>query len=184
MKTTDPQARTIICDPPYRGFGTSYSTMSLARLQDLPVGQLAADSAQLLLWCPGSLVEQAIALARSWGDFHYHQTIVWWKQRPGRPTRYFRPDTEFLLYFTRGGARARTLGVRTLIAAKSTGHSEKPLAAHLLAEKIGYPPFLELFARQKPASDQDWLIWGDEVNSDITIEGFPVPSDFIDAEAA
>jgi N6-adenosine-specific RNA methylase IME4 len=183
MKTNDPQARTIICDPPYPGMGTPYRPMSLKRILELPVGQLAAESATLLLWCPGSLMEFALAAGAHWG-FQYHQTIVWWKGRPGRPTRYLMPSTEFLLYFTRGGEEARVRGQQTMIIAPSTDHSAKPLEAIAIARRVGRPKFLELFARSRPIDpSDDYLIWGDEVDSDIRVDGFVVPSDYTEEAA-
>jgi hypothetical protein len=47
-----------------------------------------------------------------------------------------------------------------------------------LIERVLDGPYLELFARQRPNSEKDWSIWGNEVESDVTIPGYPVPSDF------
>lgn len=183
MKFSDIKARTLICDPAWPGMGAPYRSMPLSRIRQLPVGELAAESAQLLLWCPGSLVGKAIEIAeQNWG-FTYHQTIVWLKSRPGRPTRYLMPITEFLLYFARGGEEPLVRGQQTLIVAPTLGHSEKPAEGHVIAERLGRAPFVELFARQRPSSSERWLIWGDEVPSDFAIPDFPVPADFLEEAA-
>jgi hypothetical protein len=47
-----------------------------------------------------------------------------------------------------------------------------------LIERILYGPYVELFARARPNSHADWQVWGNEVESDLSIPGYPVPSDF------
>jgi N6-adenosine-specific RNA methylase IME4 len=51
-------------------------------------------------------------------------------------------------------------------------HSHKPEEQFAVIERISNPPYLELFARRPR---EGWDIWGDEVASDIEIEGYPVP---------
>lgn len=46
-----------------------------------------------------------------------------------------------------------------------------------LIERLLDGPYAELFARRRPNSRSDWSIWGNEVDSDFTLPGFPVPSD-------
>ena len=55
------------------------------------------------------------------------------------------------------------------------GHAE---VIGTLIERVLDGPYLELFARQRPNSHADWSVWGNEIDSDIVIPGYPVPSDF------
>ena len=55
-------------------------------------------------------------------------------------------------------------------------HSHKPEEIHQIVERlVGEGPYLELFARRRPESNQPWAVWGDQVDSDIRIPGFAVP---------
>lgn len=117
--------KTIIADPPWRFQNSTgkvapehkrlkrYGTMSLAQIQALPVGDLAADIAHLYLWVPNALLPDGIAVMQAWG-FTYKSNIVWHKIRKdggsdGRGVGfYFRNVTELILFGVRG-KNARTL---------------------------------------------------------------------------
>ena len=45
----------------------------------------------------------------------------------------------------------------------------------VIIERVSPGPYLELFARRRPESNQPWAVWGDQVASDIRIPGFDVP---------
>ena len=57
--------------------------------------------------------------------------------------------------------------------APTAAHSEKPREFFAIAERC-YPeePRLELFARRRQPG---WDVWGNEIDSDIIIPGYPVP---------
>jgi MT-A70 len=57
-----------------------YSTMPLAEIMALPVGEIAAPTAHLYLWCPNALFPDALAVMKAWG-FTYKSNIVWHKVR-------------------------------------------------------------------------------------------------------
>jgi N6-adenosine-specific RNA methylase IME4 len=57
-------------------------------------------------------------------------------------------------------------------------HSHKPEEQYAVIERISDGPYLELFARRRPPSDKAWAVWGNEVDSDIVLPGYPVPSDW------
>ncbi len=71
--------RTIVADPPWRatragGWHTrknhralTYPTMSVAEIEALPVGGLAAGTAWLFLWTVNAYVEASYSVARAWG---------------------------------------------------------------------------------------------------------------------
>jgi N6-adenosine-specific RNA methylase IME4 len=119
-------------------------------------------------------------LIRDW-TFSYHGIITWAKLRAGKPTQYLQATTELLLFATKGRGpeiAARRRGQGTLLIAPLGIHSEKPDEALAIYQRVSHPPFVELFARVRPNSRTPWAIWGNEVDSDFTIPGFPVSSDF------
>ena len=139
---------TILVDPPWplQSGEKHYRTMSLARIKALPVGQLAARDAHLV------------------------------KFRLGLGGRYqLRNATEQLLFCTRGRAPLGSRSQPTWFNAPVTEHSRKPAEQFAIIERVSPGPYLELFARRRPESNQPWAVWGDQVDSDIRIPGFAVP---------
>ena len=63
----------------------------------------------------------------------------------------------------------------TWFNAPVTEHSRKPAEQFAIIERVSPGPYLELFARRRPESNQPWAVWGDQVASDIRIPGFAVP---------
>src|SRR5215470_12261721 len=70
--------RAILADPPWpfktwspKGQGRSgeahYATLSHADLEALPVGELAADDAVLVMWIVQTQIPQAVRLFETWG---------------------------------------------------------------------------------------------------------------------
>ncbi|MCL4414552.1 MAG: hypothetical protein M1522_07380, partial [Actinobacteria bacterium] len=53
----------------------------------------------------------------------------------------------------------------------------KPEEQYAVIERISDGPYLELFARRRPASKAGWSVWGNEIDADIVIPGYPIPSD-------
>lgn len=180
--TQHKQFATIVADFPWPGHGTDYATLSLRRLRQLPIAELGADSSHLWLWATNSTLVAALELGASFG-YTYRGIVTWLKSRPGRPTRYLQANTEHLLFFTKGDAPAVRRGQTTGFLAPNLVASEKPAEAFAIIERVSPPPYLELFARQRPSSSADWSVFGDELESDISIPGFPVPSDFTREDA-
>ena len=56
-------------------------------------------------------------------------------------------------------------------------HSRKPAEQFAVIERVSRGPYLELFARRRPESRADWSVWGNQIDADIQIPGYPVPSD-------
>jgi N6-adenosine-specific RNA methylase IME4 len=147
-----------------------YATLTLAQIMALSVGQFAAPTAHLYLWCPNALVPDGLAVMAAWG-FTYKANIVWHKIRKdggsdGRGVGfYFRNVTELVLFGVRG-KNARTLapGRRqvNLLATRKREHSRKPDELYAIVERCSPGPFLELFARGRARSN--WTAWGDEAS--------------------
>ncbi len=168
---------TILVDPPWplQGGEKHYRTMSLARIKALPVGQLAARDAHLWLWTTNALLPKAYEVAEAWG-FTVRSPLTWVKFRLGLGGRYqLRNATEQLLFCTRGKAPLGSRSQPTWFNAPVTEHSRKPAEQFAIIERVSPGPYLELFARRRPESNQPWAVWGDQVDSDIRIPGFAVP---------
>ena len=168
---------TILVDPPWplQGGEKHYRTMSLARITALPVGALAARDAHLWLWTTNALLPKAYEVAEAWG-FTVRSPLTWVKFRLGLGGRYqLRNATEQLLFCTRGKAPLGSRSQPTWFNAPVTEHSRKPAEQFAIIERVSPGPYLELFARRRPESNQPWAVWGDQVASDIRIPGFAVP---------
>ena len=168
---------TVLVDPPWplQGGEKHYRTMSLARITALPVGSLAARDAHLWLWTTNALLPKAYEVAEAWG-FTVRSPLTWVKFRLGLGGRYqLRNATEQLLFCTRGKAPLGSRSQPTWFNAPVTEHSRKPAEQFAIIERVSPGPYLELFARRRPESNQPWAVWGDQVDSDIRIPGFAVP---------
>ena len=168
---------TILADPPWplQGGEKHYRTMSLARIKTLPVGALAARDAHLWLWTTNALLPKAYEVAEAWG-FTVRSPLTWVKFRLGLGGRYqLRNATEQLLFCTRGKAPLGSRSQPTWFNAPAQEHSRKPAEQFAIIERVSPGPYLELFARRQPESNQPWAVWGDQVASDIRIPGFAVP---------
>jgi N6-adenosine-specific RNA methylase IME4 len=154
-----------------RGAIKHYDLMTLESLKAMPIADLAADNATLLLWVTNAALPAGLEVMKAWG-FRYVTNAVWDKYYMGLGN-YFRGSHEILLHGVRGKAPFKFHGQRSTLLFPRTEHSSKP------SEMIPLDgPYLELFARQRPNSHADWSVWGNEIDSDITIPGYPVPSDF------
>ena len=168
---------TVLVDPPWpaQGGEKHYRTMSLARIMALPVGVLAARDAHLWLWTTNALLPKAYEVAEAWG-FTVRSLLTWVKFRLGLGGRYqLRNATEQLLFCTRGKAPLGSRSQPTWFNAPVQEHSRKPAEQFAIIERVSPGPYLELFARRRPESNQPWAVWGDQVDSDIRIPGFAVP---------
>jgi N6-adenosine-specific RNA methylase IME4 len=172
--------QTILADPPWltfqeRGAGNHYDLMSVERIKAMPVGDLADAHSHLWVWCTNATLRDGYDVAEAWG-FTVRSPLTWIKFRLGMG-HYLRNSTEHLLFATRGQAAVNFRSQPTWINAPVQEHSRKPEEQYPLIERISDGPYLELFARRRPPSNRAWFVWGDHIDSDITIPGYPVPSD-------
>lgn len=170
---------TILADPPWPtgqqgkyGAGHHYSLMTLERIKTMPVGDLAADNAHLYLWCYPATRYVAEDVMREWG-FEFKDEFVWGKDQMGLG-QYFRHAHETLLLGVKGKLPVKFRGQRSFTMLPRQDHSHKPEEVHVMIQRLSPGPYLELFAR-RPA--HGFHVWGNQVDSDITIAGYPVPSD-------
>lgn len=181
-ETKQRRYRTILADPPWdveqkgaRGAQKHYPLMTLADIAAMPVGELAAENCHLWLWVTNGTLRHGYDIAEMWG-FTVRSPLTWVKFRLGLGT-YLRNSTEHLLLCTKGKAPVQYRSQPTWISAPVQDHSHKPEEQYALIERISGGPYLELFARRRQPG---WDVWGNEVDSDIAIPGYGVPSD--DAE--
>jgi N6-adenosine-specific RNA methylase IME4 len=176
--------RTILADPPWdieqkggRGAIAHYPLLNLDRIKQLPVSELAADDAHLWLWVTNATLRDGYDVAEVWG-FTVRSPLTWVKFRLGLGN-YLRNATEHLLFATRGKAPVNFRSQPTWINAPVQDHSHKPEEQYALIERISPGPYLELFARRRQPG---WDAWGNEVPSDLSLPGYPVPSDLPSTE--
>jgi N6-adenosine-specific RNA methylase IME4 len=161
------QFSTIVADPPWQYGNTAtrgaaedhYPTMSIDELCSLPVNEWAADQAHLYLWTTNGFLREAFNVMDAWG-FTYKTTLVWVKPQLGLGN-YFRSASEYVLFGNRGGLMVRDSNQPNWFEAPRGRHSKKPGSFFDLVEKVSYPPYLEMFARQRRL-DEHWDYWGNE----------------------
>ena len=173
--------RTILADPPWdvhqkgeRGAARHYNLMTLSRIKNMPVADLAEPDAHLWLWVTNATLRDGYDVAEAWG-FTVRSPLTWIKFKLGLGV-YLRNSTEHLLFCTRGKAPVNYRAQPTWLNAPVQDHSHKPEEQYALIERVSGGPYLELFARRRPPSDKPWAVWGNEIDSDISIPGYPVPS--------
>ncbi len=179
MKEPRKKYRAVIIDPPWsieqkgaaRGAVRHYNLMPLAQIKALPVADLMADNAHIWLWVTNAAIEHGYAMLRAWG-FIPRSIFCWIKPRMGLGT-YIRNASEHVLFGTRGKAPILFHAQPNWLFAPVQDHSHKPEEFHKIVERCSPGPYLELFARRKTPG---WDVWGNEIESDIDIPGYPVPN--------
>jgi N6-adenosine-specific RNA methylase IME4 len=178
----------LYADPPWRfevwdrdtGLGKSpdahYRTMTPDELAALPVCDIAADDALLVMWVYDPMLPAALEIASAWGFTFCTVAFRWLKSASGQ-LRLFDPGERLGFgtgYHTRAGGceecwlfkRGRGLPVlrhdiRREFYATVREHSRKPdEVANWLLALYGDAPRIEMFAR---ATRPGWTAWGDEV---------------------
>jgi N6-adenosine-specific RNA methylase IME4 len=171
--------RTILADPPWDigqaghlGAEAHYNLMTLNRIKSMPVADLAEDNAHLYLWVINGAIREGLDVMEAWG-FTYRSPLTWIKPRIGLGN-YLRNQTEHILFGTRGKAPVKFRGQGTWTYAPLQDHSHKPEEQYAIIERLSHGPYLELFARRRQPG---WHVWGNQIDADIVIPGYPVPSD-------
>ncbi|MEV8439058.1 MT-A70 family methyltransferase [Actinosynnema sp. NPDC051121] len=175
-----PKFRTILADPPWdilqsgsRGADRHYQLMTLERIKGMPVRELAEPNSHLWLWVTNATLRHGYEVAEAWG-YIVRSPLTWVKFHLGFGV-YLRNATEHLLFATKGRAPVEFRSQPTWINAPRQEHSRKPDEQYAVIERVSSGPYLELFARRRPPSNQSWAVWGNEIDSDIEIPGYPVP---------
>jgi N6-adenosine-specific RNA methylase IME4 len=166
---------TILADPPwkFRCYGPHnnqkspekhYDTMTLEDICALPVADIAAKDAFLILWTTWPCLPQALKVIESWG-FTYKTGGAWGKlSKTGRKIAFgtgyiFRSASEPLIVASRGKPKWTSKSERNLWLSPVREHSRKPDCVHEMIERACPGPKVELFAR---AERPGWTVWGNE----------------------
>lgn len=169
----------ILADPPWNhnqvgawGASEHYSLMTLERIKAMPIAELAAENSHCWLWVTNSSLRDGYDVLDAWG-FQPRSILTWMKPGLGLG-QYLRNSTEHVLFGIRGRAPVKFHSQPSWLWAPLQGHSHKPEEQYAIMERISDGPYLELFARRRQPG---WHSWGNEVQSDVRIRGYPVPSD-------
>lgn len=162
--------KTVLADPawPYDqagakgGVAHEYATMKVDDICAMPVRQVAAKDAILLLWVPNPHLPNGLRVVKAWG-FTYKTKLPWVKNTVG-VGQWLRGCTEDLWLCTRGKPPLPETAPRGVLFADNPGHSQKPRSQYPLAESLGQGPRLELFARQRR---EGWAAWGNQLSDTV-----------------
>lgn len=165
--------RVIYADPPWSyndkcddgsvqsgGCEKHYPSLTISGLCDLPIVDIAEESAVLFLWVTSPLLFECEPVIKAWG-FEYKSSFVWDKVKHNMG-HYNSVRHEFLLVCTRGSC---TPDVKKLYDSvqtiERTEHSRKPEFFREIIDTI-YPHGnrVELFARGD--APKGWKTWGNE----------------------
>ena len=147
--------------------------MDIAEIKALPVSQLAAVDCALFLWVTFPCLYEALDVLDAWGFIYKTVAFVWVKQNRQSDGLFWgmgywtRANAELCILATRGRPRRKSAGVHQIILSHVEQHSKKPDEARdRIVALMGDLPRIELFARQKSPG---WDVWGNEVESSITL---------------
>jgi N6-adenosine-specific RNA methylase IME4 len=175
---TDRKYNVIYADPPWsfscwsnkaqKHVTKHYQTMEGKEIAELPVQELAADNAVLLMWATFPNLPLALQTIKAWGFTYKTCAFTWVKQNKKEPSLfwgmgyYTRSNAEVCLLATKGKPLARlSHKVHSVIMSPVEKHSKKPGEARSrIVELFGDLPRIELFARQ---TADGWDCWGNEV---------------------
>ena len=145
-----------------------YPTMKLEEMKKLNVESITEKDSLLFMWSSSPHLPQAIQLMNAWGFEYKTIAFVWDKQRVN-PGYYTMSQVEICLVGKRGkiptprGER----NVKQFLSEMKTIHSKKPdEIRNRIVAMFPTQKKVELFARQSP---EGWDVWGNEVNSSITL---------------
>lgn len=156
-----------------------YGVMGVDDIAALPVRELAADDAHLMLWITGPLFVEGkhLAIMKAWGFKPSSVGFTWVKLRRTVDAHQFRAvrlaehdlhvglglttrkNAEFCILGRRGNAKRISKSVREIILAPVREHSRKPDQFYQRAVEYAAGPYLELFGRQQR---DGWTVWGNE----------------------
>jgi len=151
------------------GAAHQYDVMTLNDLKALPVNEISADNAILVMWYVGAMPQEAIDLVNSWGFTLKNMNGFVWNKLTVKGLPFFgmgfytRAGSESAIIATKGKFKPNSRSIRAVISAVVGKHSEKPNEfRQAIVELCGDVPRLEMFARK--AAD-GWHSWGNELEA-------------------
>jgi N6-adenosine-specific RNA methylase IME4/ParB-like chromosome segregation protein Spo0J len=155
----------IYCDPPWNYMGelaVGYPCMSVQEICDMPIANICADDAVLIMWCSSSLLNDALQVVNAWG-FTFKTSAVWDKNSAGQGA-YFRQSHEVLMIGIKGNVPEVPYAARppSVLKYPRREHSRKPDELYQIIDEM-YPELkkIELFARGGNHRS-GWSGWGNE----------------------
>lgn len=161
-----------ICQMGKYGAMRHYDLMTLEEIKNLPIPALMEDNAHCWLWVTNASLRHGYDILEAWG-FPVKSIFTWVKLRMGLG-QYLRNCTEHVLLGVRGKCPVLCRSQVNFGVFPALDHSHKPEEFHKIVERVSPGPYLELFARRRP-KNPEWDVWGNEIDSDIVIPGYPVP---------
>ena len=152
----------VYADPPWNYMGemaVGYPCMSVQEICDMPISEICADDAVVIMWCSSSLLPDALQVMNAWG-FTFKTSAVWDKNVTGQGA-YFRQAHEVLMIGIKGNVPEVPYSARpsSVLKYPRLEHSRKPLELYQLIDDM-YPELskIELFCRGEPQGKG----WGNE----------------------
>lgn len=169
----DGRYRTLVIDPPWQmerlereiayedgGPGLAYTPMAVDEIEDLPVGDWAADGCHIYLWVTHRYLPAGLRILEAWGA--RYQCVMTWRKNLGMTPFSWMYDTEHVLFAQIGSLPLQQVGLRLSFDADRTGHSVKPDVFYDRVMAASPEPRLEMFARQ---ARDGFTPWGAEAPS-------------------
>jgi len=175
----------ILADPPWQfnnkntggsmisGASNQYQTTSIEDLKKIPVNDITADDAILIMWYVGAMPQEAIDLVKSWGFTLKNMNGFVWNKLTVKSKPFFGmgfytlAGSESAIIATKGKFKPASHSVRAVITAPIGKHSEKPKEfREAIVELCGDLPRLEMFAREET---KGWTVFGNEAPNSIEI---------------
>ena len=164
--------RCLIIDPPWemkkisrterpnQGKHLDYPTMSMERLEKLPIKELADENGcHIYLWTTHKHLPDALKLFESWGA--KYQCLMTWVKPTGMTPYSWMYNTEHVLFGGIGTLKLEKLGIKLSFEERSREHSRKPDIFYNIVKKASPEPRLDMFSRE---SREGFSLWGNEVN--------------------
>ena len=149
-----------------------YTSMSHTDIGSLPIKGLTDDNCVLFLWVVDNSLPFVFDIITKWGFTYKTVGFTWVKKTiTGKDVfgmgQWTRNNPEMCLFATKGTPKRVNFGVRQLQRYTVREHSRKPDEFRdEIIKLVGNLLRIELFARQKT---KGWDVWGNEVESDITL---------------
>lgn len=149
------------------GAGGHYPLMTMEEIKKLPIKELAAENAALILWVTFPLLNKQIKLFEEWGFKYKTLGFSWVKINPRNRKLFFgvgyysKSNCEVCLLGVKGKVKPVSNSISSCIISPRERHSKKPEEVkRRIVELFGDRSRIELFARQET---EGWDCWGNEV---------------------
>jgi len=159
------------CDPKLGGF--KYPPMGLDEVCKLNIQSITDTNCALALWVTMPMLREGLQVMASWGFKYTTCLFNWIKLNPSGEGIYsglghwVNGNAELVLFGKVGRPSRCVKNVKQIQMHPRGRHSAKPKEIrNEVVRLFGDIPRIELFAREKT---EGWDVWGNEVESDITL---------------